>query len=122
VQLDVRTKAAKATEGRLLPERTVSGLSAALPAGERLTYTTQFVLPFIEAGWGTGRGYDDDPLVELAFADPTKVREIEVHLNGVSVPVQRYRNPQQPAYESFFIELSGNAAPGPVELTLNVRY
>jgi hypothetical protein len=122
VQLDVRTKAAKATEGRLLPERTVSGLSAALPAGERLTYTTQFVLPFIEAGWGTGRGYDDDPLVELAFADPTKVREIEARLNGVSVLVQRYPNPQHPAYESFFIELSGNVAPGPVELTLNVRY
>ena len=122
VQLDVRTKATMATDGRLLPARTVSPLSAALPTGERLTYTTHFVLPFIEARWGTGRGYGDDPLVELAFADPAKVREIEARLNGVSVRVQRYPNPQHPPYESFFIELTGNVAPGPVELTLNVRY
>jgi hypothetical protein len=122
VQLDVRAKATKATDARLPVEPSTAAVSAAMPTGEGLTYTTHFVLPFIEAGWGTYRGYDDDPLVELAFADPTKVREIGVHLNGVSVPVQRYRNPQQPAYESFYIELSGNAAPGPVELTLNVRY
>jgi hypothetical protein len=122
VQLDVRTKATNAADRRLLPEPTAPPLSVAAPAGTNFTYTTRFVLPFIEGGWGFYRGYDDDPIIELAFADPTKVRGIEVRLNGVSVPVQRYRNPQQAAYETYFIELSGNVAPGPVELTLNVHY
>ena len=81
------------------------------------------MLPFIEVGpWGVYRDYNDDPLIEFAFADPARVREIEVRLNGVSVPVERYRDPKKPAYESFFIELTGHAKPGPIELTLNVRY
>jgi hypothetical protein len=122
VQLEVQTKAAEPTAARLSAEPTAAALSAALPTDERLTYTTRFVLPFIETRWGCNPSYDDDPLIELAFADPKQVREIEARLNGVSVPVQRYRNPKQPAYATYFIELTENAKPGPVELTLDVRY
>jgi hypothetical protein len=93
-----------------------------MPTGERLTYTTRFVLPFIEHNFGLDPDYDNDVIVELAFADPSQVRDLIVHLNGVAVPVQRYRNPRQPAYETFFLELTGNVNPGPVELTLDVRY
>ncbi|MCU0786380.1 MAG: malectin, partial [Verrucomicrobia bacterium] len=122
VQLEVQTKPAKTTASRLPAEPTAAALAAALPTNERLTYTTRFVLPFIEARWGCNPSYDDDPLIELAFADPKQVREIEARLNGVSVPVQRYRNPKQPAYATYFIELTENAKPGPVELTLDVLY
>ncbi len=122
VQLEVRIKATKTTAARLSAEPAAAAVTVAVPTGERLTYTTRFVLPFIEARWGCNPSYDDDPLIELAFADPSQVREIEARLNGVSVPVQRYRNPRQPAYETYFIELTDNAKPGPVELTLSVRY
>ena len=122
VQLDVRTTKAKAGDVRLPALAAAETRTAPMPAGERLTYTTRFVLPFIEADWGCDPGCDSDPLIELAFADPSQVHEIEARLNGVPVPVQRYRNPRRPAYESFFVELSGNARPGPVELALSVRY
>ena len=55
---------------------------------------------------------------QVQFPTRYDVREIE----GLPVPVQRYRNPRRPAYENFFVELSGNARPGPVELALSVRY
>jgi hypothetical protein len=122
VQLDVRAKAASVTEARLPATPPASALPAALPTGERLTYTTKFILPFIEHDFGCNPGYDQDPLIELAFADPAQVREIEARLNGVVVPVQRFKNPRQPAYETLFIELTHSVRPGPVELTLNVRY
>ena len=122
VQLDVRTKPSDVTEARLPAALPAPALPAALPAGQRLTYTTKLMVPFIEHNFGLDPGYDNDVIVELAFADPSQVRDLIVHLNGVAVPVQRYRNPRQPAYETFFIELTGNVNPGPVELTLDVRY
>lgn len=122
VQLDVRTQTVAVTAARLPAAPLAPALAATLPTGERLTYTTKFTLPFIEHDFGCNAGYDEDPLIELAFADPSQVREIEARLNGVVVPVQRFRNPRQPAYGTFFIELPFNVKPGPVELTLNVRY
>jgi hypothetical protein len=122
VQLDVQTKRADVTEVRLPATPPAPALAALSPSGQRLTYTTRFMLPFIERNWGVDPGYDDDVIVELAFADPSQVREIDARLNGVPVPVQRYRNPQRPAYETFFVELTGNVSPGPVEMTLNVHY
>lgn len=121
VQLEVHTQAAKSSEVRLPVAPAAAALSAPLPTGERLTYTTRFALPFIER-FGMDRSYNDDPIIELAFADPNQVHEIEARLNGVAVPVQRYRNPRGPEHLTFFIELTGNVSPGPVELTLNVRY
>jgi hypothetical protein len=122
VQLDVRTKPVDPAEARLPAAPPVPALCAALPAAQRLTYTTKFTLPFIEHGFGFDPRYEDDVLVELAFADPSQVRDIVARLNGVTVPVQRYRNPQRPAYETLFIELTGNVNPGRVELALEVGY
>lgn len=42
-------------------------------------------------------------LIELAFTDPSKVSEIKVFLNGVSVPVLRFRNPMIKTYETYYI-------------------
>lgn len=122
VQLDVRTQASAVTEVRLPATPPAPALTAALPTGERLTYTTKFILPFIEHDFGCNADYSEDPLIELAFADPAQIREIEARLNGVVVPVQRFRNPRQPAYETLFIELPFNVKPGPVELSLNIQY
>ncbi len=122
VQLDVRVRPAGPVENRLAVAPPAPATPAALPAASRLTYTTTFTLPFIEHGFGFDAGYDDDVLVELAFGDPAKVRDIAARLNGVAVPVQRYRNPQAPAYETFYLELTGNAQPGSVQLELDVRY
>ena len=122
VQLEVRTQPVTATVARLPATSVASAPSGALPTGERLSYTTRFVMPFIEHGYGFSAGYQNDPLIELVFAKPAQVREIEARLNGAVVPVQRYRTPQKLAMETFFIELADQIKPGPVELTLNVRY
>lgn len=44
-----------------------AALTAALPTGERLTYTTKFILPFIEHDWDCNPGYGDHPLIELTL-------------------------------------------------------
>jgi hypothetical protein len=122
VQLDVRVKPSGPAEARLRWAAPAPPAPATLPPGPRLTYTTTFTLPFIEHGFGFDPGFGEDVLVELAFSDPGKVREIGARLNGVPVPVQRYRNPQAPADETFFLELTGDAQPGAVGLELDVRY
>jgi hypothetical protein len=122
IQLDVYIKAAKVASS-ILPAGSISQKlpSSMLPLQKRLTYTTHFMLPFIER-YGEDRNCNNDAIIELAFADPEQVGKIEVCLNGKPVTVKRYRNPKQPAYSTFYVKLAGNVQPGQVELTMNVEY
>jgi len=120
VQLDVRTKVTNATNSRLLAKSSLPMLFGNLPKGEHLTYITSFVLPFIES-YGDDLNCNDDAIIELAFADPNQVSEIEVHLNDRSISVQSYRNPKANVYKTFFIELKGVQS-GLIELKLDVHY
>ncbi|HCN84236.1 MAG TPA: hypothetical protein DIT07_11545 [Sphingobacteriaceae bacterium] len=121
VQLDVHTKATNRTNSRIAPNSSLKITHIILPKGENITYTNHFILPFIER-YGEDRKSTDDAFIELAFADPSQVIAIGAKLNGKSVAVKRYRNPKQPSFFTYYIELAGNVSPGEVELSLNVQY
>jgi hypothetical protein len=86
-----------------------------------MTYSTSFVLPFIES-WGTDRSPMDDAIIEFAFSNPKEVGELKCLLNGKVVQIKQYRNPRRTEFYSFYIELAGNVGPGKIELVLNVQY
>ena len=121
LQLDIVTKPNDIKNTVLSANKFIPPAAQSIPATGSMTYLTEFIMPFIE-GYGQDRAFEDDAIVELAFADPNKVAEIDVLLNGKKVPVSRYRNPKQPAYESFYITLGGTVRPGKVALQVNVKY
>lgn len=92
-----------------------------VPVTGTVTYTAQFVLPFIER-YGLERDASDDVLVELNFSDPKAVTIIGVLLNDAEVPVMIFKNPKNPEYITHYIELKGNVRPGAVELKVVVEY
>ena len=115
---------ASAGEGTL-PVRAPAPPAPAAPAlrAPRQTFRTEFNLPFIEpVRWGCMPGWDDDCVVELAFADPAQVRSVAARLNGRPAPVQRYRYPRKPEWHTWYIELTGEADPGPIELEVDVEW
>lgn len=95
--------------------------AASLPQTGIVTYTTQFVLPFIER-YGQDRSNEDDAILELGFSDPEDVVFKSVRLNGEEVPVMTFKNAKNPAHITHYIELRGNAQPGIVQLQIMVEY
>ena len=120
------------------PARLKPPKAVAQPCGERRAvpvdgaaatrFEALFELPFIE--WDVfSPGYDDDTIIELAFSDPAAVKAITASLNGKRVPVEVYRYPTgkrwgapRPDWWSYFVTLTGNAAPGPCRLALEVEW
>ena len=123
VQIDVSTKSISGNTGieRLISKTSIPKMNKLSVKGENLTYTTSFVLPFIER-YGLDRSPQDDAIIELAFSNPENVRELKCSLNGKDIPIRQYRNPRRPEYYSFYVELAGNVYPGKIELVLNVQY
>lgn len=122
LNLQIITKQNKHISYSRLSEDTKTPIRrSVLPAEGKITYSTNFILPFIE-GYGLDRGIGNDAVIELVFDDPGKVHKIEVRLNHNNVPVMRYRNPRQPLFETFYVELTGNVRPGYLSLELDVTY
>ncbi len=122
LQLDIHTKRSDRPDNTTIhPESSTKKDEPSLPKGDNIIYTNHFILPFIER-YGEDRSSSDDAIIELSFADPRSVTEIEAKLNGKAVPVKRYIDPKQPAFFTYYLELAGNVSPGEVELTLNVHY
>ena len=123
VQLDVSTKPISGNIGneRLISKTSIPKMKSLSMKGENLTYTTSFLLPFIER-YGLDRSPVDDAIIELAFSNPKEVSELKCLLNGKDIPIRQYRNPRRPDYYSFYVELTGNVNPGKIELVLNVQY
>jgi hypothetical protein len=113
-----------AGEGALAPlPPPPTGSSPAVPVSRRQTFTTEFYLPFIETPrWGNMPGYEDDTVIHLAFSDPAKVASISAMLNGHAVSVRRYEYPRKPDWHSYYVELTGIASPGSVELSVEVEW
>lgn len=121
VQLDVTTKAENTSNQRLFSKSSFPKSNNVSIKGENMTYSTSFVLPFIES-WGTDRSSMDDAIIEFAFSSPKEVGELKCLLNGKEVTIKQYRNPRKTEYYSFYVELAGNVKPGKIELVLNVQY
>jgi hypothetical protein len=92
-----------------------------LPMAGVVSYTTQFVLPFIEQ-YGRERNVEEDPLIELIFDQPNKIQNISATINNKAVSVQQYRNPINGAFFTYYISLNKNVTPGPTELRVTVTY
>jgi hypothetical protein len=121
VQVDVSLKAENTDNQRIFSKPPSPKLNSVSLKGEKMTYETSFVLPFIER-YGLNRSPSDDAIIELAFSNPKEVGELKCLLNGKEVPIKQYRNPRRPEYYSFYVELSGNVNPGKVDMVLNVQY
>jgi len=123
VRIDVETCPARGA-GRWHPSVPVkSSRQRPVPRAARQTFTTEFTLPFIEiSGWGCMPGYDNDTVVELAFTDPDRVATIAARLNGKPAEVLKYRYPKRQELFAYYVELTGNTAPGKVRLELDVRW
>ncbi|WP_353125993.1 hypothetical protein [Parapedobacter pyrenivorans] len=92
-----------------------------LPHTGIVTYTTQFVLPFIER-YGQDRSNEDDAILELGFSDPDEVVFKSVRLNDEEVPVMTFKNAKNPTHITHYVELRGNAQPGMVKFQMTVEY
>jgi len=120
VQLDLRLAPA-GEEGRLHPAAPAAAGSAPAPSAPRQTFTTEFTLPFIEpAHFGMMPDFNDDTVLELAFADPAHVTEISARLNGRPIEVRRYAYPKRADWYTFYLELTGQASPGLQRLEVEV--
>ena len=102
------------------PEPGIPG-SAPVPRARRQTFVTDIDLPFIER-MGCEPGYDDDAVVELAFADAAAVASVDARLGGKPVVVQRYVYPRDKSRHSFYVELTGQTGPGRIPLELDVEW
>ncbi|MHB0857653.1 MAG: hypothetical protein ACYC5M_08795 [Anaerolineae bacterium] len=123
VEVDLTVGPAEASGS--LPALDVPGDVApqTLPHAPRQTFRTTFDLPFIEPPrWGCMPGCEQDAVLELAFAEPDAVAEIGARLNGKTVLVQRYAYPRKPQWGSHYIELTGYAEPGQVELEVYITW
>nr|WP_321411990.1 hypothetical protein [uncultured Allomuricauda sp.] len=122
VILSVSVKPIDRNAQRIFPENPKKSMEkSTVPALGNMTYTTDFILPFIEL-WGVDRPTNNDAVIELVFSDPDKVERLEVALDGKKIPVLKYRNPKKPTFETFYIELAGHTGPGNVSLELDVTY
>jgi hypothetical protein len=123
VQLDVSTKtiSGNTRNERMIAKTSIPKMKSLSMKGKNITYSTSFVLPFIER-YGLDRSPSDDAIIELAFSNPENVRELRCLLNGKDIPIRQYKNPRRPEYYSFYVELSGNVYPGKIDLVLNVQY
>lgn len=121
--LDIQTgKNSKATDKVLMPGyNNEAKKQVSTPRSGTLSYTTQFVLPFIEQ-YGRERNVEEDPLIELVFDQPNEIQNISATINHKTVAVQQYRNPINGAFFTYYIPLNKNAAPGPIELRVTVTY
>jgi len=120
VQLDLRI-APTDEEGRLQPSIISAPSSAQVPSAPRQTFTTEFTLPFIEpAHFGMMPDFNDDTVLELAFADPARVDDISARLNGQPVEVRRYAYPKRADWYTFYLDLTGQASPGRQRLEVEV--
>ncbi|WP_353196657.1 hypothetical protein [Parapedobacter defluvii] len=123
VQLSIKTDGGQAVpEGKLPPVIVPQPLvPASSPTTGVVSYSTQFVLPFIER-YGQDRSAADDAIVELGFSDPDAVTLKQVQLNGQQVPVLTFKNAKNPAHKTYYIELKGNVQPGLVQLQVWAEY
>ncbi|MBP9902941.1 MAG: hypothetical protein KBH45_15880 [Verrucomicrobia bacterium] len=123
VELNVTTKR-DATAGSLPPTApTEQPKAEPLPEAKQQTFTTSFDLPFIESpGWNVMPGYEDDTVLELAFDDPQTVKNIAARLNGKPVEVRTYPCARRGEFLTHYIELTGNAKPGTIELSLDIEW
>jgi hypothetical protein len=97
--------------------------AAPLPVAKQQTFTTRFLLPFIEpAGFGCMPGYDDDTVLELAFDDPHAVKSIGARINGRPIEVRVYPCSRRGDFRTHYIELTGNVEPGTIELALDIEW
>ena len=122
VQLDVRTRPTE-DAGRFLPAITTPVPSAPVPTAARQTFTTEFILPFIEpVAYGCMPDLLDDTVMELAFTDPAVIAEIDARLNGQPIEVRRFPYPRRPEWHSCYLELTGQASPGTQRLEVTVTW
>lgn len=85
----------------------------AVPAAAKQTFTTGFNLPFMEgANYGVIPGYEDDAVIELAFARPNAIKSITARINGKPMEVRKYFYPRRTAWYGYYIELTGNTFHG----------
>lgn len=123
IVLDIQTvKNDKPADKVLMPRQNSEvNKRVPLPGSGIVSYTTQFVLPFIEQ-YGRERNVNEDPLIELVFDQPNEIQKITAAINNKAVSVQQYRNPINGAFFTYYIPLNKNAAPGPIELRVTVTY
>ena len=84
-----------------------------LPKRKRYVFRTEFELPFIERRGMAPR--DEEPVVELAFSDMSRVSALSARINGKPAIVQRH------CYGDWYtpyVELMGAARPGKVLLEI----
>ena len=80
-------------------------------------------MPFIElAGFGCAPGYDADTVLELALDRPNAAKAISARINGRPIDVHKYSYPRRMDYHSYYLELTGNVDPGPVELAVDIEW
>jgi hypothetical protein len=78
---------------------------------QRHRYETVCFLPFIE--WPSmSMAYGSDEIIELAFTDTTRVRQITCTINNQEVPVCCYTYPTQAVQCAYYIELMNRVVSG----------
>ena len=122
VQLDLRTAPSQEI-GQLPPAPPAPIAAVPIPFAPRQTFTTEFILPFIEpAHFGCMPDYLHDTVLELPFADPSRVASISARLQDRPVEVRRYAYPKQPDWCTYYIELTGQAVAGAQRLAVEVEW
>lgn len=118
------TRERKAAPTRLMPaDPGGSPPPVAIPPASRHRLETRFDLPFIEPSrFGCMPAADDDTVLELAFADPARVRSLSAWLNERPAEVRRYPYPRKPEWHSFYLELTGAVDPGPVHVRIEIEW
>ncbi|MDD5676723.1 MAG: hypothetical protein PHW60_01875 [Kiritimatiellae bacterium] len=123
VQVDLKVIAGDKAGCLPPPPPTPEPSPVSVPCSPSQTFSTVFNLPFIESfQFGQMRSYEDDVVLELAFDDPACVEAIAARLNGVLCEVHRYRYPRKAGWGSYYLELSGNTAPGRIRLEVDVTW
>lgn len=123
VQLDLRVESTETATGRLCPNVPSMPPTQVVPSAKRQTFTTDFVLPFIEhPGYGMLPDANDDTVLELAFRDPARVGGVTARLNDAPISVQCYRYPKRRDWRSWYLDLTGQAHAGPQHLEITIEW
>jgi hypothetical protein len=125
VELILSTEPCATGQGVSLPDPTgdAETPSPSIPTSARRTFSTEFELPFIEpVRFGTMPDLYHDTVLELCFADCTKVKAVAVQLNGVPAEVRRYSYPRKKEWHSWYVDLTGAVDPGTVRLEVTVDW
>ena len=122
VQVDLQVMPSQET-GHLHPALPVPATAVSVPSAQRQTFTTEFILPFIEpAHFGFMPDYLNDAVLELPFADPARVASVSARLNDQPIEVRRYAYPKRPEWCTYYLELTGQATAGLQRLEVAVDW